>query len=68
MVVLNKVQKQHFTYKGKDGPQQMSQHSCKLPLLFTGSTACNAKQQYISYSESDFEVFAPQGQHVALMG
>ena len=30
-------------------------------MLTTGSIACSAKPWYISYSESDFEVFRPEG-------
>ena len=36
-------------------------------LFFTGSTVCNAKRRYISYSEADFAVFAPHACHVAPM-
>ena len=37
-------------------------------LLITGSIAHSASRRYIIYSETDFEVFAPQGRHVAPMG
>jgi len=34
----------------------------------TGSIARSATRRYLSYSEADFEVFRPQGRHVAPMG
>jgi len=37
-------------------------------LVITGSNARSATCRYLSYSEADFEVFAPQGPHVAPMG
>jgi len=37
-------------------------------LIFTGSIARSAKRRYLSYSEGNFEVFAPQRRHVAPMG
>jgi len=33
-------------------------------VLVTCSIAHSTKRQYVSYSKNDFEVFAPQGQHV----
>jgi len=36
--------------------------------MITGSIACSASHHYLVYSEADFEVFDPQGQHVASMG
>ena len=37
--------------------------------FFTGSNAHSAKQQYLSYSEGDFDCdVLRMGQHVALMG
>jgi len=40
--------------------------SCFYVLtLFTGSIARNATRRYLIYSEADFEVFRPQGRHVA---
>jgi len=36
--------------------------------LITGSIARSASRRYLVYSEADFEVFAPQGRHVAPMG
>jgi len=35
--------------------------------LVTGSIARSGTRRYLSYSEADFEVFAPQGRHVAPM-
>jgi len=37
-------------------------------FIFTGSIARSAKRWYLSYSEANFEVFAPEGRHVAPMG
>ena len=34
----------------------------------TGSIARRAKRRYLSNSEADFEIFAPQGRHVAPNG
>jgi len=39
-----------------------------LDFAFSGSIARSATCRYLSYSEADFEVFAPQGRHVAPMG
>ena len=39
-----------------------------LDLAFSGSIARSATCRYLSYPEADFEVFAPQGRHVAPMG
>ena len=36
--------------------------------VITGSIALSAKRRYLSYSEADFEVFAPQRRHVAPIG
>jgi len=36
--------------------------------LITGSIVQSATRQYLIYSEADFEVFAPQGRHVAPIG
>jgi len=36
--------------------------------LITGSIARSANLLYLVYSEVDFEVFRPQGRHVAPMG
>jgi len=38
------------------------------PQLIIGSIARSASRRYLVYSEADFEVFAPQGRHVAPMG
>jgi len=37
-------------------------------MIFTGSIAHSANRRYLVYSEANFEVFRPQGRHVALMG
>jgi len=36
--------------------------------MITGSIARSATCRYLIYSEADFEVFAPQGRHVAPIG
>jgi len=36
--------------------------------LVTGSIARGTTRRYLIYSEADFEVFAPQGRHVAPLG
>jgi len=36
--------------------------------LITGSIAWSARRWYLIYSEADFEVFRPQGRHIAPMG
>jgi len=37
-------------------------------MFITGSITHRASCSYLIYSEADFEVFAPKGQHVAPMG
>ena len=37
-------------------------------ILLTGSIARSATCRYLIYSEADFEVFRPQGRHVAPIG
>ena len=36
--------------------------------FFTDSIARSVMRRYLIYSEADFEVFAPQGRHVAPIG
>jgi len=36
--------------------------------VVTGSIARSAQRRYLSYSQADFEVFAPHRRHVAPMG
>jgi len=42
-------------------------HTCHK-FLITSSIARNAKRTYLTYSESNFEVFAPQWRHVPSLG
>jgi len=37
-------------------------------IIFAGSIARSGSRRYLIYSEADFEVFRPQGRHVAPMG
>ena len=47
-------------------PHGMHAEACRL--LFTGSIARSATRRYLIYSEIDYDVFAPQGRHVAPIG
>jgi len=40
---------------------------CVADAVITGSIARSASRLYLIYSEADFEVFRPQGRHVAPM-
>jgi len=46
----------------------MRPHNLLILTIITGIIARSASRRYLIYSQADFEVFRPQGRHVASMG